>query len=302
MMATIESPVIQTITPVTHDLGDFKVNRTLPSRPRTMVGPFIFVDEFGPARLPAGRGMDVRPHPHINLATVTYLFEGAIEHRDSIGSHAVIEPGAINLMTAGSGIVHSERSPHELRADGPSLYGMQTWLALPDGREEIDPAFDHVPASELPLVEDSGASARVLMGSLWGATAATPCHSPTIYADIELDAGGSLPIDSDADERAVMLVGGEAALDGAPLDLFALYIVRPGHHPRLSSEAGGRLMLMGGEAFSTPRHVFWNFVSSSRDRINQAKEDWKALRFPLIPGDDQEFIPLPEVPLTVSYP
>ena len=179
MMATIETGLEQVITPVTHDLGDFKVNRTLPARERTMVGPFIFVDEFGPARLPAGRGMDVRPHPHINLATVTYLFEGAIEHRDSIGSHAVIEPGAINLMSAGSGIVHSERSPQALRPEGPSLYGMQTWLALPDGREEISPAFDHVPADALPLVEDGGASARVLIGTLWGASAATPQHSPT---------------------------------------------------------------------------------------------------------------------------
>jgi redox-sensitive bicupin YhaK (pirin superfamily) len=246
--------------------------------------------------------MDVRPHPHINLATVTYLFEGAIEHRDSIGSHQVIEPGAINLMTAGSGIVHSERTPHELRPDGPRLYGMQTWLALPDGREEIAPAFDHAASDTLPLVEDEGASARVLMGTLWGATAETPCHSPTIYADILLGAGGSIPVDAEADERAVMLVGGEAALDGQDLDLFALYILRPGHEARLSSAAGGRLMLMGGEAFTTRRYVFWNFVSSSRDRINQAKDDWKALRFPLIPGDDQEYIPLPEVPLTVSYP
>jgi len=285
-MATIEDSVIQTVTPVTHDLGDFKVNRTLPGRERTMVGPFIFVDEFGPARLPAGQGMDVRPHPHINLATVTYLFEGAIEHRDSIGSHQVIEPGAINLMTAGSGIVHSERSPRELRPDGPSLYGMQTWLALPDGQEELAPAFDHVPQDSLPLVEDDGASARVLMGTLWGATAATPCHSPTIYADILVNAAGWIPIDS----------------DGQKLDLFALYILRPGHEARLSSVAGGRLMLMGGQAFATRRYVFWNFVSSSRDRINQAKDDWKALRFPLIPGDDQEYIPLPEVPLTVSYP
>ena len=301
-MATVEHAVIQTLAPVTHDLGDFKVNRTLPSRPRTMVGPFIFVDEFGPARLPAGRGMDVRPHPHINLATVTYLFEGAIEHRDSIGSHAVIEPGAINLMTAGSGIVHSERSPQALRADGPSLYGMQTWLALPDGREEIVPAFDHVEGDALPLVEDDGASARVLMGTLWGATAATPQHSSTIYADILLGPGGSIPVDADADERAVMLVGGEAQLDGQTLDLFALYVLRPGHNGRVSSASGSRLMLLGGEAFGTPRHVFWNFVSSSRDRINQAKEDWKAQRFPLIPGDDQEYIPLPEVPLTVSYP
>jgi len=246
--------------------------------------------------------MDVRPHPHINLATVTYLFEGAIEHRDSIGSHQVIEPGAINLMTAGSGIVHSERTPHELRPDGPRLYGMQTWLALPDGREEIAPAFDHAASDTLPLVEDEGSSARVLMGTLWGATAETPCHSPTIYADILLGAGGSIPVDAEADERAVMLVGGEAALDGQDLDLFALYILRPGHEARLSSAAGGRLMLMGGEAFTTRRYVFWNFVSSSRDRINQAKDDWKALRFPLIPGDDQEYIPLPEVPLTVSYP
>jgi redox-sensitive bicupin YhaK (pirin superfamily) len=294
--------IIQTITPVTHDLGAFKVRRALPTRERTMVGPFIFVDEFGPARLPPGQGMDVRPHPHINLATVTYLFDGAIEHRDSLGSRKVIEPGAINLMTAGKGIVHSERSPKESRAAGPSFYGMQTWLALPDGKEEVDPAFDHVPGDSLPLVEEGGASARVLMGTLWGATAATPCHSPTIYADIALSGGCSIPIDSDADERALMLVGGEAELDGQRLEPFALYVLAPGHAPLLSSSSEARAMLMGGGAFTTPRHVFWNFVSSSRDRINQAKEDWKARRFPLIPGDDQEFIPLPEVPTTVSYP
>jgi redox-sensitive bicupin YhaK (pirin superfamily) len=228
----MESPIIQTIMPVTHDLGDFKVRRALPSRERTMVGPFIFVDEFGPASLPPGQGMDVRPHPHINLATVTYLFEGAIEHRDSLGSRKVIEPGSINLMTAGRGIVHSERSPADSRAAGPSFYGMQTWLALPDGKEELDPAFDHVPGSELPLIEDGAASARVLMGTMWGAAAATPCHSPTIYADIVLGAGGSIPIDSDADERAVMLVGGEAELDGQPLEPFALYVLAPGFAPR----------------------------------------------------------------------
>jgi len=300
-MATVETAFEQVITPVTHDLGDFKVNRTLPAKQRTMVGPFIFVDEFGPARLPAGRGMDVRPHPHINLATVTYLFEGAIEHRDSIGSRAVIEPGAINLMTAGSGIVHSERSPQHLRATGPSLYGMQTWLALPDGQEEIAPAFDHVAADNLPVIQEAGVHARVLMGTLWGATAATPQHSPTIYADIELT-GGSIPIEAEADERAVMLVAGEAELDGESLDLFTLYVLRPGHEARLSSATGSRVMLLGGQAFSTRRYVFWNFVSSSRERINQAKEDWKALRFALIPGDDEEYIPLPEVPLTVSYP
>jgi len=301
-MATIDSAVLETIAPVTHDLGDFKVHRTLPNRERTMVGPFIFVDEFGPARLPPDQGMDVRPHPHINLATVTYLFDGAIEHRDSIGSHQVIEPGAINLMTAGRGIVHSERSPQHLRPQGPSLYGMQTWLALPDGREDIEPAFDHVPGEALPFVEDGGARARVLMGTLWGATAATRCDSPTIYADIELQAGGAIPLDSDADERAVMVVGGQAELDGQLLEPFTLYVLRPGHEARLSGTSGARAMLLGGQAFTTRRFVFWNFVSSSRDRINQAKEDWKALRFPLIPGDDEEFIPLPERPKTVSYP
>ena len=297
-----ELDTLQVIAPVTHDLGAFKVRRTLPARERTMVGPFIFVDEFGPARLDPGQGMDVRPHPHINLATVTYLIDGAIEHRDSIGSRQVIEPGAVNLMTAGKGIVHSERSPADSRAVGPSFYGMQTWLALPDGKEEVDPAFDHVPADRLPLIEGGGATARVLMGTLWGATAGTPCHSPTIYADIDLAAGGSIPIDADADERGVMLIGGEASLDGAALDPYALYVLAPGHAGRLSSTSGGRAMLLGGGAFSTRRHVFWNFVSSSRERISQAKEDWQAMRFPLIPGDDEEYIPLPEVPKTVSYP
>jgi redox-sensitive bicupin YhaK (pirin superfamily) len=170
---------------------------------------------------------------------------------------------------------------------------MQTWLALPDGREEVEPAFDHVPGEGLPFVEEPRAQARVLMGTLWGATAATRCDSPTIYADIGLDAGGTLPIDAEADERAVMLVAGEGELDGQALELFTLYVLKPGHKVRLSSATGAREMLMGGQAFSTPRHVIWNFVSSSRERINEAKEDWKAQRFPLIPGDDQEFIPLP---------
>jgi hypothetical protein len=293
---------METIIPTTHDLGEFKVRRTLPSKPRRMVGPFIFVDQFGPARLPAGRGMDVRPHPHINLATVTYLFEGAIEHRDSIGSHQVIEPGAVNLMTAGSGIVHSERSPAELRPNGPSLYGMQTWLALPDGKEELDPAFQHVGGSGLPLVEGEGVSARVLMGTLWGKTAGVTQHSGTIYADIMLDAGAAIPIDADADERAVLVTEGDASLDSDRLEPFTLYVLAPGAVMTLRASSPARIMLLGGEAFSTQRHVFWNFVSSSRDRINQAKEDWKAGRFPIVPGDEKEFIPLPEVPLTVTYP
>ena len=292
----------QIITPVTHDLGAFKVRRVLPARERTMVGPFIFVDQFGPARLSPDEGMEVRPHPHINLATVTYLFDGAIHHRDSIGSSQRIEPGAVNLMTAGKGIVHSERSPDDMRARGPSFYGMQTWLALPDGKEEIDPAFEHVPEGGLPLVEGEGVSARVLMGSLFGATAAITCHSPTIYADLLMNNDASIAIDAEADERAVMVTEGEAELDGERLEPFALYVLAPGHRPVLRATTAARAMLLGGGAFATRRHVYWNFVSSSKERIQQAKEDWIARRFPLIPGDSEEFIPFPAVPKTVSYP
>jgi redox-sensitive bicupin YhaK (pirin superfamily) len=291
--------IIQTITPVTHNLGAFQVRRAIPSRERTMVGPFIFVDQFGPAHLNPGQAMDVRPHPHINLATVTWLFEGAIEHRDSLGSFATVRPGQVNLMTAGSGIVHSERSPQDERADGPKLYGMQTWLALPDGREEMAPAFEA--QTNLPLIEDSCVLARVIMGKLWGETAPTTCYADTIYAEIVLGPSGRIPIDADADERAVMLVGGEASIDGQPLELYALTVLAPGAAMSLSSDSGGRIMLLGGEAFTTPRHVWWNFVSSSRERINQAKDDWKQGRFPKVPGDDKEFIPIPEVVKTVSY-
>ena len=296
----MSEPIIQTITPVTHDLGGFKVRRVLPSKARTMVGPFIFVDEFGPARLAVGEAMDVRPHPHINLATVTWLFEGAIDHRDSLGTFATIRPGQVNLMTAGRGIVHSERSPQGERVAGPSMYGMQTWLALPDGREEIDPAFEAQTA--LPLLQSGGANARVIMGELWGKRAPTTCHAETIYAEIVLEAGASIPIDNAADERAVMLVGGEASIDGSDLALYELAVLAPGVALALGSRSGGRVMLLGGEAFATPRHVWWNFVSSSRERINQAKDDWREGRFGLVPGDSDEFIPLPQVPTTVSYP
>ena len=295
-------PIIQEIAPVTHDLGAFKVRRALPARERTMVGPFIFVDQFGPAQMRPGEGMDVRPHPHINLATVTYLFDGAIHHRDSIGSSQRIEPGAVNLMTAGKGIVHSERSPDDMRARGPSFYGMQTWLALPDGKEEVEPAFEHVPESGLPLVEGEGVKARVLMGSLWGHTASTTCHSPTIYADIMLNAGASLAIAAEADERAVIVTEGSAELDGARLEPFSLYVLAPGHRAVLRATTAVRAMLLGGGAFATRRHVYWNFVSSSKERIEQAREDWIARRFPLVPGDEEEFIPFPAVPKTVSYP
>ncbi|VVT19970.1 pirin family protein [Erythrobacter sp. EC-HK427] len=297
--------ILTTVTPVSHDLGQFTVRRAVPSLAARMVGPFVFVDQFGPAQLDLGKGMDVRPHPHINLATVTWLFDGeyagAIEHRDSLGTFSTIRPGTVNLMTAGRGIVHSERSPQDERAKGPRLYGMQTWLALPDGKEEIDPAFEAV--SDLPWIEGDGARACVIMGELWGARAATTCHAETIYAEILLQPGGSIPIDAEADERAVMLVGGEASLDGEPLALYDLNVLKPGEAMTLASQTGARAMLLGGEAFATKRHVWWNFVSSDRERIEQAKEDWREGRFAKVPGDEEEFIPLPEgKPKTVSEP
>lgn len=294
--------VERTLAPVTHDLGGFKVHRTLPAKERTMVGPFLFFDQMGPAQLAAGGGIDVRPHPHINLSTVTYLFDGAIEHRDSLGTDLRIEPGAVNLMTAGTGIVHSERSPADERAHGPVLSGIQTWLALPDGKEEIDPAFEHVAAADLPELAAGGVHARIIMGELWGRRAPTTTHAGTIYADIRLDPGASVPIDAAADERAIYLAFGEATLEGVPLLPMTLYILKPGVPATLRSATGARAMLCGGDAFATPRHVWWNFVSSSRDRINEAKRAWQSGEFPPVPGDDKEWIPIPDIPKTVSYP
>ena len=294
--------ILQILTPSTHDLGGFKVHRTLPHRERTTIGPFIFFDQMGPAHLPPGGGIDVRPHPHINLATVTYLFAGAIDHRDSLGTVQRIEPGAVNLMTAGRGISHSERSPAELRPAGPELSGIQTWLALPRAKEEVVPAFEHVPADRLPLVGGGGASARVVMGTLWGATSPVTCHSETIYADIKLGAGGAMPVDAGADERAIYLAEGEASLDGMTLEPRTLYVLAPGAAATLRSARGAHAMLCGGEPLDGPRYVWWNFVSSSRDRIRQARDDWKAGAIPLPPDDHDEWIPLPEVPKTVSYP
>ncbi|SMF61812.1 pirin family protein [Allosphingosinicella indica] len=299
---TEDDAFIQVLRPVTHDLGGFKVHRTLPNKERTTVGPFIFFDQMGPAHLPPGEGLDVRPHPHINLATVTYLFAGAIDHRDSLGTAQTIAPGAVNLMTAGHGIVHSERSPAGARPGGPELSGIQTWLALPSDKEEMDPAFEHVAKEALPVIEGGGATARVVMGRLWGETAPVTCHSETIYADIALAPGGNIAIDPEADERALYVADGDANLDGQALEPTTLYVLKPGYAATLRSERGARVMLCGGAPMDGPRHVFWNFVSSRRDRINQAKEDWKAQRFPTVPGDDKERIPLPEVPKTVSYP
>ena len=298
----IDNPFLQTLLPTTHDLGGFKVHRTLPHKQRTTIGPFIFFDQMGPARLEPGRGIDVRPHPHINLATVTYLFAGAIDHRDSLGTFQTIEPGAVNLMTAGRGIAHSERSPAALRPDGPELSGIQTWLALPSAKEEVDPAFEHVGRDALPLVEGDGAEARVVMGTLWGESSPVTCHSPTIYADIHLAAGGAMPVDPEAEERGLYVAEGEASLDGLPLAPATLYVLRPGVRATLRSARGGHVMLCGGAPLDGPRHVWWNFVSSRRERIREARQDWKEGRFRLPPDDHDEFIPLPEVPATVSYP
>ncbi|WP_085808931.1 pirin family protein [Sphingomonas sp. TZW2008] len=299
---TREDLIEQTLLPATHDIGGFKVHRTLPHRERTMVGPFLFFDQMGPAQLPPGQGIDVRPHPHINLSTVTYLFDGAMGHCDSLGTAITIRPGAVNLMTAGSGIVHSERSPEDVRPGGPALSGIQTWLALPDGREEIAPAFEHVAADDLPVIEGAGVTARIIMGDLWGKSAPTTTYAGTIYADIRLAGGASVPIDAEADERAIYLVEGDATLEGLPLEPQRLYVVRPGIAATLRSAGGARAMLAGGEAFKTPRHVWWNFVSSSRERIQEAKRAWMAREFPVVPGDEIEWIPIPGQPNTVSYP
>jgi len=302
MTATMDSVIRMTIAPVTHDLGGFKVHRTLPSKPRTMVGPFIFFDQMGPARLSPGDGIDVRPHPHINLATVTYLFAGSIDHRDSLGTFQRIEPGAVNLMTAGRGIAHSERSPADERAVGPELDGIQTWLALPQSKEEVDPGFEHVPAEALPVIDGDGVRLQLIMGEGFGARSPVTQHSPTIYAAITLAPGAAMVIDHEADERALYLLEGDATVDGTPLVPQHMALLAPGILPLLTSQGGARLMLCGGAPMDGERHVWWNFVSSSRDRINEAKRAWRAGEFVLPPDDHDEFIPLPEVPLTVSYP
>lgn len=288
---------MKVLHPSSYNIGNFDVRRTLPDAKRTMVGPFIFVDQFGPANFDVGQGMDVRPHPHINLATVTYLFEGAIDHRDSLGTFATIRPGACNLMTAGRGIVHSERTPPDQRAHGSRISGMQTWLALPEAVEEMEPDFQHIGKDDLPLVEDGQFSARVIIGNLWGKTSPVKQYAETIYADILMNAGASLPIEADADERAVIVAIGEASLDGEALAQHSLYILKPGERMILRAATDARVMLLGGEAFKTPRHLWWNFVSSERERINQAKRDWKAGRFPKVLGEDDEGVALPEIRL-----
>jgi redox-sensitive bicupin YhaK (pirin superfamily) len=287
------------------DLVDgFKVRRVLPSARRRMVGPFIFLDQMGPEILSVGRGLDIAPHPHIGLATVTYLFEGELMHRDSLGTIQPIRPGEINWMTAGSGIAHSERTPQEMRPSGSKLFGIQSWVALPRRDEEAAPAFAHHEAEELPVVEGEGKRVRLIAGSLYGARSPVKTLSEMFYADIMLVEGARLPVPAEHEERAAYVVEGSVELDGGKFDAGQLLVFKPGEEITLTAHESSpaRLMLLGGEPMDGARHIWWNFVSSSSERINQAKADWKAGKFAPVP-DETEFIPLPESgPVVVRYP
>jgi redox-sensitive bicupin YhaK (pirin superfamily) len=286
------SPVIDVIQGRTRDLGGFTVRRVLPIAHRKTVGPFIFFDHMGPAALPVGEGMDVRPHPHIGLATVTYLFEGRILHRDSLGSVQAIEPGAVNWMTAGRGIVHSERSSPEDRARGVRVHGIQSWVALPLADEDCEPAFVHHPADTLPLLRRPGAVLRVIAGEAWGARAPACVRTPTLYVDALLDAGASLDVPREHEERAIYPVDGAVVIDGERYESGRLVVLAPDAQVAFAAPDGGRVMLVGGARLDGERQIWWNFVASTRERIEQAKAEWRAQRFPKVPGET-EFIPLP---------
>jgi redox-sensitive bicupin YhaK (pirin superfamily) len=259
-----------------------------------MIGPFIFWDQMGPATFPVGGGINVRPHPHIGLATLTYLFEGEVYHRDSLGSSIAIHPGAVNLMTAGKGIVHSERTRDELKAAGPTLFGIQSWIALPKAKEEIAPAFEHQGQSDLPLIEGEGKEVRIIAGSMWGATAPTSTYSEMIYADVAMTTGSKLPIPAEHDERAVYVAEGTIEIGGDSYDSGQLLVLEAGQPVTVTARSQVRLQVLGGEPMDGPRYIWWNFVSSSKDRIEAAKADWTAGKFDIVPGDEEEFIPLPE--------
>jgi len=281
-----------TLAPNRRDLGGgFTVRRVLPAAARQAVGPFLFFDHFGPIEAAPDDNHDVRPHPHIGLATVTYLFEGAMMHRDSTGVVQRIEPGAVNWMTAGRGIVHSERTPEDLRGKPRRSHGLQLWVALPEADEGIAPAFQHVPAADIPALEVGGARLRVLVGSAFGATSPVAVRSPTLYLDIALSAGDALPLPP-AEERALYVVEGAATLDGQPLAPERMVVLQPGEEPLLAAEGEARVVLVGGAPLGH-RHLWWNFVSSRKERLVQAADDWAAGRFPAVPGET-EFIPLPE--------
>ena len=282
------------VVPRVRDLGDgFEVRRALPSEKRQMVGPFIFFDQMGPAQFLAGHGLDVRPHPHIGLATVTYLFDGRVMHRDSEGNALEITPGAMNLMTAGRGIAHSERTPASARRGDDGLFGIQSWIALPQAHEETNPSFQHFEAADLPVVGDNGLWARVIAGFAFGQRSPVGMLSEWLYAEVVLEAGRSAPLDPDQEERAVYVAEGEVDIAGETFEAPRLLIFRPSDRITVRATRRARMMFLGGSALEGPRYIWWNFVSSSRHRIEQAKEDWKSGRFAPVP-DETEFIRLPE--------
>ena len=279
------------ITPKEKDIGDFSVRRALPASVQKMVGPWIFFDHMGPAEFPAGQGINVRPHPHINLATVTYLFEGEILHRDSLGSVQSIKPGDINLMVAGSGITHSERERDEVRNVPHRLHGLQLWHALPAEYEEIEPAFYHYPAQELPRFAHEGVEVRLMMGSAYGHSSAVKIFAQTLYAEAHMRAGQSLPLPG-ADELAVYVAAGKVRIDGQDIAQYSMAVLERGASATVEASEESSIAIIGGEAMPA-RYIEWNFVSSRKERIAQAKDDWAARRFALVPGDAEEFIPLP---------
>jgi redox-sensitive bicupin YhaK (pirin superfamily) len=282
------------IVPRARDLGGFEVRRALPAAGKQMVGPFIFFDQMGPAEFLVGQGIDVRPHPHIGLATVTYLFDGGLMHRDSLGTELLIKPGELNLMSAGRGIVHSERSGAEDRSHASRLFGIQAWAALPKSHEEERPQFAHYDADALPRITGEGKTIRLIMGSLYGQSSPAIFPHDCFYAEATLAPGAVLPLDADYDERAIFIVSGEIDVGGQTFGPGRLLVFRPGDRISVLAIATSRLMLLGGEPMDGPRHIWWNFVSSSQDRIRAAKADWKAGRFEAVPSDLGEFIPLPE--------
>jgi redox-sensitive bicupin YhaK (pirin superfamily) len=283
------------IIPRAHDIGGFEVRRALPARERQMVGPFIFFDQMGPGEFLTGTGLDVRPHPHIGLSTVTYLFEGEIYHRDSLGSAQPIHPGALNWMTAGRGIVHSERTDPALRDRPQRMFGIQSWVALPKSAEDMAPAFAHHDAEALPFVEEGGLALRLIAGEGWGLRAPVEVSSPLFYADAVLLPGARLPLPDRHEERGAYVVEGSVEVAGVSFEAGRMLVFRAGDSLALTAgPRGARVLMLGGAVMDGPRYLYWNFVASSRERLEQAKADWKGGQFPKVPGDDQEFIPLPE--------
>lgn len=282
------------IAPRAVDLGEMMVRRALPSMERQMVGPFIFLDQMGPAEFVTDQGIDVRPHPHINLATLTYLLEGRVWHRDSTGADQLIEPGAVNWMRAGRGIVHSERTDAATRSSGQRLFGLQSWMALPAAVEESEPAFLHHSAAEIPVIEASGVTARLIAGEAFGVVSPLAAASPTLYVDVELRAGAALPVEPTYEERAVYVLQGEVDIAGDRFESGQLLILRSGDPHLVRALSASRVMLFGGEPMEGPRWIWWNFVSSRPERIEAAREEWARGRFDAVPGDEADFIPLPE--------